>query len=149
MRLLHLVLFFCCSHQLLQCLLRERVCENWLVGEKREEEKGEKTEERRDEDHVRCVLMTLRLLVRDEVYLVREPQTLLMQFHNASSEASGGAQKGNSLTGSSWKGERNKQTIQQADIHSKVLSLAVFLCLCGSLPDWITSENQLSHGNEQ
>jgi serine/threonine protein kinase len=51
------------------------VCESWLVGEKEAERRdgveGERREERegrRDEDHVRCVLMTLRLLIRDEIY---------------------------------------------------------------------------------
>ena len=59
------------------------MCESWLVGEKeaegrdgREGERSEEREGRRDEDHVRCVLMTLRLLIRDEIYQVRETQSL-------------------------------------------------------------------------
>ena len=50
------------------------MCEGWLVkGRGVEEGEGGGVEEgRRDEDYVRCVLMTLRILVRDEIYQVRE-----------------------------------------------------------------------------
>ena len=60
------------------------MCESWLVEEKEVEgrdggvgERREEREGRRDEDHVRCVLMTLRLLIRDDIYQVRETRSLL------------------------------------------------------------------------
>ena len=72
--------------QLLHLLQRQRVCDEWMMGggDKGEGEAveggeggegGEGVEGGeggRAGDHVRCVLMTLRLLLRDEAYQVRE-----------------------------------------------------------------------------
>ena len=73
--------------QLLYLLQRQRVCDEWMMGggdkgegeavegeavEGEAVEGGEGGEGGRAGDHLRCVLMTLRLLLRDEAYQVRE-----------------------------------------------------------------------------
>ena len=48
--------------------MRERVCEEWLL--RGSEVCAGNDEGRGTNDHVRCVLMTVRLLLRDEGYQV-------------------------------------------------------------------------------